>query len=190
MDSRPQNREKTREDTTRHEHNVVRRAPSGADREWPAGGHGDTRTPKRRTAIDASAAEFSQGFKGPRADRFPESFRDPHVNREAGLEYQLGCKVSGGRSNLPTDIAPEGCDAQDPNKQPMLWDSLREALSGLSDKEGVLGRGTIGRPFGGAGLRGEDISCEEDRRRLIEQAIAVLLEDSEEEEFTVKQRAL
>lgn len=56
--------------------------------------------------------------------------------------------------------------------------------------EDVPGHGTVGRPFGGTGLRGRDIGGEEERRRLIEQAIEVLLEDSEEEELAVEQGAL
>lgn len=139
------------------DHEAVKE-PSGIEQEWGRGTDTgrDSRSIHKR---DQAAAMFKQETET-RSDR-PDVTSIPNAKREAGAPYDR-----------------RGRDAH----EHVLWDELRASLATAAELEDILCRGhteVTERSRGTVVATGE----EEERRRLIEQAIAVLLEDADEEDL-------
>lgn len=101
---------------------------------------------------------------------------------ESDLRAQPGSRKAGGGRRDPRDIQGPGFGAHGWHER-LLWDELRDSLAGVARSEPVM-RSEWSKSGGGGVIEQAtgDRASKEQQRRLIDEAIAVLLEGSSSDE--------
>lgn len=139
------------------------------------------RTGAQKRELEASAAQRGSVRTESSSER--DMDRSDYADK-SGLRAQPGSRKAGGvwqgsRDNRGPDIGAHGWHER------LLWDELRDSLAGVAGSERVM-RSKWSRDGSNAGAvvgtAGGDKASKEEQRRLIDEAIAVLLESGSSDE--------